>query len=397
MHNSDTDTEGSSSPHLSDPSDPNSPPNPSSAYLSSQLRTLYHLQQFLSHQLQQARQDAGEDVNNTENDPDDLLNLPPQDDRHPQSRSAEAIIDVEDDSITTGTRVDLQMFGRWLEQSIPFIVMLAVVWIYQHRNGILVFLCNTLVFMQANQALKKQVSLKDKRRANVLVAVIIGLSAYVALMYAYLRSEEPWRYLMLLPPKQPLTVWNALWLVMINDFFVRFFTMIFKAFVIILVGHKPPHKRKAQLYSIVEMTSNTYRTLLPIPIWFHYFYLVEADDSGSGHVFSLLMSGLYLALKVTNILEKTKQYLAFVRAYIAREVPYGRYATPDQITDDMCSICQEKMVSPIILSCTHIFCEDCVSEWFERERTCPLCRASVLAAGNRSHSDGTTSILAQIF
>ncbi|KAL9450767.1 hypothetical protein AB3S75_012493 [Citrus x aurantiifolia] len=41
---------------------------------------------------------------------------------------------------------------------------------------------------------------------------------------------------------------------------------------------------------------------------------------------------------------------------------------------DLCAICQEKMHAPILLRCKHIFCEDCVSEWFERERTCPLCR-----------------------
>lgn len=30
---------------------------------------------------------------------------------------------------------------------------------------------------------------------------------------------------------------------------------------------------------------------------------------------------------------------------------------------DLCAICQEKMHAPILLSCKHIFCEDCVSEW----------------------------------
>ncbi|GJS56322.1 cell division protein FtsY homolog, chloroplastic [Tanacetum coccineum] len=29
---------------------------------------------------------------------------------------------------------------------------------------------------------------------------------------------------------------------------------------------------------------------------------------------------------------------------------------------DMCAICQEKMQAPILLCCSHIFCEDCVSE-----------------------------------
>ncbi|KAL9427203.1 hypothetical protein AB3S75_029409 [Citrus x aurantiifolia] len=64
---------------------------------------------------------------------------------------------------------------------------------------------------------------------------------------------------------------------------------------------------------------------------------------------------------------------------------------------DLCAICQEKIHAPILLRCKHIFCDDCVSEWFERERTCPLCRALVKAADLRSFGDGSTSLFFQIF
>lgn len=64
---------------------------------------------------------------------------------------------------------------------------------------------------------------------------------------------------------------------------------------------------------------------------------------------------------------------------------------------DLCAICQEKMHAPVLLSCKHIFCEDCVSEWFERERTCPLCRALVKPSDLRSFSDGSTSLFFQLF
>jgi hypothetical protein len=30
-----------------------------------------------------------------------------------------------------------------------------------------------------------------------------------------------------------------------------------------------------------------------------------------------------------------------------------------------------------MLQCKHIFCEDCVSTWFDRDTTCPMCRAKV--------------------
>ena len=55
------------------------------------------------------------------------------------------------------------------------------------------------------------------------------------------------------------------------------------------------------------------------------------------------------------------------------------------------------MTSPLRLSCRHVFCEDCVSEWFEREPTCPLCRAVIKPAGLRSFSNGGTSMWPQLF
>ena len=43
----------------------------------------------------------------------------------------------------------------------------------------------------------------------------------------------------------------------------------------------------------------------------------------------------------------------------------------------------------------HIFCEDCVSMWFDRERTCPMCRANIV--DNPQWRDGSTSSNLQIY
>jgi len=302
---------------------------------------------------------------------------------------------VGNGSPSSSSMFDLQVGARWLEQATAFIGLLLILALYHHRNGILVFIFNTIVFTNANQSLKKQVALKDKRSVWALTGVIFGLVCHIFFMYLFLHGDKLWYSLVLKPPSHSLDIWTVFWIIVINDFFVRFFTMIVKACVVIAVGHKSPHKRKAQLYTIIEMASYTYRTLLPIPIWFHYFYTFDEN----GQLFSSLMAGLYLACKFINMVDKFRQFFATVRAYILREVKFGRYASGEQVAEvgDMCPICQEKMISPIVLRCTHIFCEDCVSEWFERERTCPLCRAAVPTAGNLSHSDGSTSMLVQLF
>lgn len=61
---------------------------------------------------------------------------------------------------------------------------------------------------------------------------------------------------------------------------------------------------------------------------------------------------------------------------------------------------QDAYRSPVKLACTHIFCSDCCGEWFERERTCPICRAAVgppAARRFRTAGDGATPLWPILF
>ena len=63
------------------------------------------------------------------------------------------------------------------------------------------------------------------------------------------------------------------------------------------------------------------------------------------------------------------------------------------------TICQEDYTNPVRLDCGHIFCEECITSWCERNTTastCPLCRAQIHTALG-AHSDGTTTLLPQVF
>ena len=46
-------------------------------------------------------------------------------------------------------------------------------------------------------------------------------------------------------------------------------------------------------------------------------------------------------------------------------------------------------------SLQHIFCEDCIGIWFDRERTCPMCRAKI--AEDPQWRDGNTQSFIQFF
>jgi len=47
-----------------------------------------------------------------------------------------------------------------------------------------------------------------------------------------------------------------------------------------------------------------------------------------------------------------------------------------EITDEIdCPICYTKKTDNRQLNCSHVFCKDCITRWFECENTCPLCRS----------------------
>ncbi|KAB0362857.1 hypothetical protein FD754_007013, partial [Muntiacus muntjak] len=77
---------------------------------------------------------------------------------------------------------------------------------------------------------------------------------------------------------------------------------------------------------------------------------------------------------------------------------YGVRATGQQCTEagDICAICQAEFREPLVLMCQHVFCEECLCLWLDRERTCPLCR-SVAVDTLRCWKDGATSAHFQVY
>mmetsp|Transcript_430 Transcript_430/g.715 ORF Transcript_430/g.715 Transcript_430/m.715 type:complete len:97 (+) Transcript_430:755-1045(+) len=45
-------------------------------------------------------------------------------------------------------------------------------------------------------------------------------------------------------------------------------------------------------------------------------------------------------------------------------------------SSDLCSICLDEP-SDIVLDCMHAFCENCITDWNQKSRTCPICRKDI--------------------
>jgi len=268
---------------------------------------------------------------------------------------------------------------RWLEHALPFNILLLVLFLYKHYQGIMVFSFLTTQLFHINEIMKRQVAAREQRSIPTLLLISVLLSGNIASVLFMFRTQEMWKHFAFLPPPYSLTFFDVLFLTIINDTLLRCMSVVAKALIAMAFGGRLTHRRTAQMYTLVEAISLVYRSLLPIAIWYTYF-----SEQPESQTFSALTSGLYLMTKVMSLRHKLRYFLAVLKAFVLQEVQYGRYATEEQLAaaeSSDCPICQEKMRLPLVLHCQHMFCEDCVSEWFERERTCPLCRAVVKSAG----------------
>ncbi|CAL9056840.1 uncharacterized protein LOC135615735 isoform X1 [Musa acuminata AAA Group] len=296
---------------------------------------------------------------------------------------------------STYQRYDIQQIARWIEQILPFSLLLLVVFIRQHLQGFFVTIWIAAVMFKSNDILRKQTALKGERKISVLIAITLVFMIHVFGVYWWYRNDDLLYPLVMLPPKEILPFWHAIFIIMVNDTMVRQAAMVVKCFLLMYYKNSRGHnyRKQGQMLTLVEYFLLLYRALLPTPVWYRFFLNKEY-----GSLFSSLTTGLYLTFKLTSVVEKVQSFFSALKA-LSRKVHYGSYATTEQViaAGDLCAICQEKMHAPILLHCKHIFCEDCVSEWFERERTCPLCRALVKPADLRSFGDGSTSLFFQLF
>ncbi|NWS73047.1 RNFT1 ligase, partial [Crotophaga sulcirostris] len=293
---------------------------------------------------------------------------------------------------------ELRYLLQWLHKSLPYILILCVKVIMQHIIGISLGIGLLTTYMYANKSIVNQVFLRERCSKLQCAWLLVYLTGSSLLLYYTFHSQSLYYSLIFLKPTVDFTnFWEVLWIVGVTDFILKFLFMGFKCFILLVPSFMMSFKSKGYWYMLLEELCQYYRMFVPIPVWFRYLIGYGELDSVLGRTLGILLGLLYLILKLLSFFGQLRNFKHVLRIFCTRPL-YGVTASKRQCSevDDICSICQAEFQKPILLICQHIFCEECISLWFNREKTCPLCR-TVISDHVNKWKDGATSMHLQIF
>uniref|UniRef100_A0A915KV06 RING-type domain-containing protein n=1 Tax=Romanomermis culicivorax TaxID=13658 RepID=A0A915KV06_ROMCU len=230
---------------------------------------------------------------------------------------------------------------------VPFLLILLFRAVFVYTKDIFTITTLFTVFIYADGFITSQATTKSNACRMKVFGLSIGLLFLLAITYVILYgNDETARLLIFSLPQtflieegKNLRLSTILWYVLITDLAAKLITMIIKCQIILLPADVISYKRRV-LFALNKLQS-----------WW---------------------SCLKVCFRPRSIGQK-----------------------PDSVDlhncGPQCSICYCPFENPVQLECKHIYCEDCISTWLDKEKTCPICRARV-DVENRSWRDGSTSM-----
>ncbi|KAA0716854.1 RING finger and transmembrane domain-containing protein 2 [Triplophysa tibetana] len=268
--------------------------------------------------------------------------------------------DGGDDTTTPAPALsELKSVVTWLQRGFPFILILLTKVCFQHKLGIAICIGMISTFAFANSSLKHQVAL----RVYCVDASFVSCAAKL--------PAERWTAAMFPPP-------NVTASLKLED----------------MTGQHLFVTLQGKFYMLIEELSQLFRALVPIQLWYKY---IMGENPSNSYFLGAMLIIIYSLCKSFDLCGRISGIRkAFV--ILCSSQSYGMRATTQQCNEvgDVCAICQAEFKEPIALLCEHVFCEECLCLWFDRERTCPLCRSTVVET-LRNWKDGTTSAHFQIY
>lgn len=295
----------------------------------------------------------------------------------------------------------LQSFLRYL----PFAILILIKEIYEHTTDIFVISGLFATFIHANNTVKHQVSRQGKRELGPLAVIALNIITCMLFVYFLRGNNELKHSLFLFPPSMsiPISLTSLMWTIVVMDYILKLGIVLIKAIITAGSPRLFQLSSRGKYFVFIEISSQIYRAIATVPLWIQYLlnnHSIHSDESSTMVVFRTLVGvflcALYLFCKIySGVAILQKWGTAFTKLF--QSCNYGIKPTDEQlkICGPICPICHEEYRKPSFLQCKHIFCEECLAMWLDRERTCPMCRSTV--AEDPEWKDGSTAYFVQLF
>lgn len=293
---------------------------------------------------------------------------------------------------------ELRCLFRWLQKSLPFLIILCAKLVIQHALGLAIGIGLFTTFLYVNKGIRTQVFHQDHQSKLQCVWFLIFLSSSTILLYYTFYHETLFYCLIFLGPTiEPLGFWEVLWAIGITNFIIKFLSMGIKCLILLLPSSVATYRCQGRLLMLTEELGQVYQAVAPVPLWFRYLVTYQEADGTPGLTLGVVLALLYLIMKLLGLYGQGSVLLKTVSICLKGEQT-GTAATRSQCSEagEVCPICQGEYRQPRALLCQHIFCDECIALWFNREKSCPLCR-TVITEKVYKWRDGDTSPHLQIY
>ena len=133
----------------------------------------------------------------------------------PAAAAAAAAARNADRDYTTpvGERLDLNIVLLWLEQALPFLLILFCFFLKEHFLEIWFLALHSFAFVKSNQIVKRAITQRggnsnSTKKLAIVTSVLVFLT--LLLLLVVFREHKLWLSMVLMPPREKLNVWHSL-------------------------------------------------------------------------------------------------------------------------------------------------------------------------------------------